>query len=435
MSQQQLDLVATMESLLAQTDAALAELKATITDTDPEPPIPPNPDVVFVETEADLDAALTAAAPGDIISLSGDLVYTRGFTLSKSVILEADSLPPGRMTREPQLPQFVAGLKVTASDATLRGIEVRHTNPLTDIVIVTGENVLLDRCRILGDPVEGAKRGLAGNAISLEVVQCYIDDCFQSYPGSDSQAILIWDTPGPVVIEDNYLCAGSETIMLGGGDPSSEANVPSHITIRGNTITANPEWQFKAIGVKSRLELKNCRDVLIENNIIEQCWGGHGQDGYLLALTVRNQDGDAPYSTIENVVIRHNDFAHAAAAITLQGVDDNHESGRMTNIEIVDNDFSDLDSKKYSGSVKMMLVGRGPKATTIARNLFAGSGHTSTIYFHSPTPKCESFDVVENTWPATKYGIFGSDTPSGTTAWDYNVESGSCEGNVTVPAA
>ena len=430
MSQEQLDLIATMEEQLAQTDATLAQLKATITGTDPEPPLPPS--VVWVETEADLDAALTAAQPGDVLSLSCDLVYSRYFTLAQSVVLEADSLPPGRMTRDPKLPTFLAGLKVAANNATLRGIEIRHTDPLTNICIVSGENVTLDRVRMLGDPVLGAKRGMSGDAVNLVVSQCYIDDCFGTHPGPDTQAILITETPGPVLIEDCYLCAGSETIMIGGDDPASEATMPSHITIRGCTITANPKWQAEMVNVKSRLELKNARNVVVEDCIIEQCWGGHGQDGYLLALTVRNQYGTAPFSTIQDVSIRRNTFSHGAGAITILGNDDNYESTPMANVEIVDNVFEDLNPTTYSGSVKMILVGRGPKATTIARNHFTGDGHTSTLYFHSPTPMCEDFNVVENTWPETNYGIFGSDTPSGISAWDYNVASGSCEGNVVI---
>ena len=433
MSQEQLDLVATMEAQIAQQSATLAELKATLV-TDPEPPDPPDPPaVIYVDTEADLDAAIAEAAPGDCLTLSCDLVYTKKLTLAKSLTLMAETVPEGRMTREPALPVFQAGLSVTANDVTLDGLEVRHTDPGTDIATVTGANVTLDRLRILGDPVAGAKRGLAGNAVNLVVRQCYIDDCFGPYPGNDTQAILIWDTPGPILIEDNYLCAGSETIMFGGADPSSEANIPTDITIRGNTITANPAWQQQAVNVKSRLELKLAKHVLIEDNEISYCWGGHGQDGYLLSLTVRNQYGNTPWATIEHVIIRRNTFCHGAGAINILAEDDNYESGRLNHVEIVDNRFEDIDPTVYTGSVKLMLIGRGPKETTIGGNEFLGGGHTSTIYFHSPDPQCEDFHVVDNTWPESKYGIFGSDTPSGTTAWDYYVASGSCEGNVEVP--
>ncbi len=433
MSQEQLDLIATMESLIEQQQGALAELKATITEPEPGPEPPDPPAIIFVDTEADLDTAIADAEPGDCLTLANELVYSKKLTLNKSLLLTAETVPEGRMDRVPTLPLFTAGLSVTADDATLIGLEVTHTNHTTDIVTVTGANCTLDRLRILGDPSEGAKRGLAGNAVNLVVRQCYIDDCFGPYPGNDTQAILIWDTPGPILIEDNYLCAGSETIMLGGGDPSGPENVPSDVTIRSNTITANPAWQTQLVNVKSRLELKNARHVLIEDNEISYSWGGHGQDGYLLSLTVRNQDGDAPYSTIENVIIRRNHFCHGAAAINILAEDDNHDSGRLTNVEIVDNAFEDMNPTFYTGSVKLMLIGRGPKTLTIGGNIFSGGGHSSTIYFHGPDPKCEEFHVVDNTWPESKYGIFGSDTPAGVTAWDYYVASGSCEGNVTVP--
>jgi hypothetical protein len=431
MSQEQLDLVAQMEAQLAAVDETLAALKETLTDTEPEPPDPPG--MIFIDNEADLDAAIAEALPGDNLVIANELVYSKALTISKALTLTAETVPEGRMTREPTLPLFTAGLKVTAADVTLIGLEVNHTNHTTDIVIVSGANVTLDRCRILGDPSEGAKRGVGANAANLTIRQCFIADCFGPYPGNDTQAICAWDTPGPLLIEDNYLEAGSETIMMGGSDPSCEANVPTDITIRGNTITANPIWQQQAVNVKSRLELKNAKHVLIEDNDISQCWGGHGQDGYLLTLTVRNQGGDAPYSTVQNVIVRRNHFSHGAAAINLLGEDDNYDSTRMADIEIVDNVFEDINHTTYTGSPKLMLIGRGPLRTTIGSNTFSGGSHTSTIYFHSPTPKCEEFHVVDNTWPESKYGIFGTDMPSGVSAWDYYVESGSCEGNVTVP--
>jgi len=435
MSQEQLDLVAQMEAQLAAVDETLAALKETLTTEPVDPVDPPDPPaIIFVDTEADLDTAIADAEPGDCLTLANELVYSKKLTLSKALLLTAETVPEGRMSRTPMLPLFTAGLSVTADDVTLVGLEIGHTNHETDIVTVSGANCTLDRLRILGDPAEGAKRGVAGNAANLVVRQCYIDDCFGPYPGNDTQAIILWDTPGPVLIEDNYLCAGSETIMLGGADPSCEANVPSDVTIRSNTITANPAWQTQAVNIKSRLELKNARHVLVEDNEISYCWGGHGQDGYLLSLTVRNQSGSAPYSTIENVIIRRNHFAHGAAAINILAEDNNQASGRLTNVEIVDNAFEDLNPTFYTGSPKLMLIGRGPRTLTIGGNIFSGGGHSSTIYFHGPDPKCEDFNVVDNTWPESKYGIFGDGTPAGMTAWEYYVASGSCEGNVTVPA-
>ena len=38
---------------------------------------------------------------------------------------------------------------------TLIGLDVRHTNSFTDIVVLTGAGITLDRVRVLGDPVKG----------------------------------------------------------------------------------------------------------------------------------------------------------------------------------------------------------------------------------------------------------------------------------------
>ena len=111
--------------------------------------------------------------------------------------------------------------------------------------------------------------------------------------------------------------------------------------------------------------------MLIEDNEISCCWGGHGQDGYLLSLTIRNQYGNTPWATIENVIIRRNHFLHGAAAINILAEDNNYESGRLNQVEIVDNIFEDINHERlHRLSVKLMLIGRGPKDTTIGGNIF-----------------------------------------------------------------
>src|SRR6185295_67770 len=291
----------------------------------------------------------------------------------------------------------------------------------------------MDRCRLLGDPVTGSKRGIAANGGgNVAIVGCYVDDCFGPYPGDDTQAICAWDLLPGLLIEDCFLSGGSETIMIGGADPSSEARSPRGITIRGNTITKNPAWQARAVNVKNTLELKNARNVLIEDNDISYAWGGRGQDGYLLMLTVRNQGGTAPYATVQDVVIRGNRFAHGAAAINLLGRDNNQPSEPMARVTILDNTFRDLQPALFAGSKKLILLNGGPSDLTIRANTFAGAGMSSVVYF-AGGPQCERLTIAENSWPKTTYGVFGSGAAVGK-AWDQYVASGTLGPNTeTVP--
>jgi hypothetical protein len=425
------DLARARAIVLRMADDARA-LAAALADDPPTPSTPNSPPVLT--TPDALDRALAAAAPGAVLTLSPALFYPQPLTLRQAVTLQSE-VPLTRMDRTTPLPSFHGGLTIAGDDVTLIGVEVRHPNPLTDIVVIKGARVTLDRVRVLGDPQKGAKRGIAANGHGdVTIRRSYVDDAFQRYPGNDSQAIGAWDMAPGLLIEDNYLAGGSETIMIGGADPASEARSPRDIVIRQNTITKNPAWQAQPIGVKNALELKNARQVLIADNVIEYAWGGKGQDGYLLMLTPRNQGGRAPYSTVEDVVVQDNTFRHGAAAINVLGTDNNQPSQRLTRVTIRANTFEDLDPVTYSGSNRLILMAAGPVDLTIDDNTFRGVNLASQVYFASG-PKAERLIVANNTWPKTRYGIFGSSARAGVDAigvpyaWTQYVASGTLEGN------
>lgn len=400
----------------------------------------------IISTPAQLDTALSTAMPGATLTLATSLVYPAPLTLSAPVTLQSETWAAGlgvRMTADAPAPSFQAGIKVTGDHVSLAGLEVRQTNPLIDIVVLSGAGPILDRCRILGDPVKGAKRGIAANGSDMTIARCYIDDCFQSYPGNDSQAICAWDMGAGLLIEDNFLRAGSETVMIGGADSSTPERMPSGVIIRKNTITKRPEWQGMAVGVKNTMELKAVRGALIEENDISYSWGGHGQDGYLFLITVRNQDGRAPWSTVQDVVFRNNRLSHGAAAFNLLGLDNIKESiaGRPTpigsvrpsiraaRIAIVGNTVTDLDPTIYTGSNRMILIGAGPSQVTIDANTFTGQHLGSQVYFYG-APPAEGLVVTNNHWPKTQYGIKGDGQASGANTWVAYVSNGVLSGNL-----
>jgi len=411
---------------------AITDLEQALLELDSTPPQPPSQTVT---TPEEFDSALAAATDGSTIVCATTLQYTAPLTIGQSrITIRSEHEGSGRMTSDEPAPWFQGQVVLNGSGIILKGLQLTNSK-LTDVLVLKGASPTIDRCRILGDHTQGSKRGIAANASNVTIVRCYIDFMFGPYPGDDTQAICAWDSPGPFSIEDNYLSGASESVMFGGADPSSEANLPSDIVIRGNTITKRAEWQTQAVGVKNTFELKNARRVLIENNDFSYSWGGHGQDGYLLMLTPRNQSGTAPYSTVEDVEIRNNRFASGAGAISMLGADNNHPSQRLARINIHHNRFEDVDSQKYTGSNKMILVAAGPTTTTIDANEFQGANVGSVIYFDG-SPLCQDLVVTNNKWPHSKYGVFGSNASTGTgsnglpNAWNQYVASGTFSGNV-----
>jgi hypothetical protein len=416
------------------------QLESALSDS---PPVPPT---VIINTPDQLDAALGSAVAGSTLTLANSLVYQAPLTLRTPITLQGETWASRigvRMTADEPAPRFLNGIKTVGDHISLAGIEAAQTNPTVDIVVLSGGWPIMDRCRILGDAVKGAKRGIAANGSDMTITRCYVDDCFGPYPGDDCQAVCAWNMGPGLLIEDCFLRGGHETVMIGGGDASSADRMPSHITIRWNVITKRPEWQTMAIGVKNTLELKAARDVLIEDNDISYSWGGHGQDGYLFLCTVRNQDGRAPWSTVQNVVFRNNRLSHGAAAINILGLDNIKEtkdnrptpigtvrpSVRASDISITGNSFTDLDPTKWAGSNKMIQVGSGPVNVTIDQNLFDGLHIGSQVYFYG-SPACAGMVITNNTWPKSTYGIKGDGQASGANTWVTYVTGGTLSGNV-----
>ena len=119
--------------------------------------------------------------------------------------------------------------------------------------------------------------------------------------------------------------------MFGGGDPSIPNLVPSDIVITRNHLSKplrwkkdDPSFEGTEWAVKNLFELKNARRVLVDGNLLEYNWP-QAQNGFAILFTVRNQDGGAPWSVIEDVTFSNNVVRHVAAGINILGRDDNHQ--------------------------------------------------------------------------------------------------------------
>ena len=272
----------------------------------------------------DLQAALNAAQPGDTILLQPGATFTGNFVLpakwgSSYITIRSaadDSLLPGpgaRMTpafaaqlpkiradRGPALAtatgatywrlQFLELLPVPGS-LTANLLELGNTGREQSAMSMVAAHLVVDRCYIHGDAVQGQRRGIALNSADTQVVNSYFSD-FKGVQ-QDTQAMAGWNGPGPFLIENNYIEAAGENIMFGGSDPSIQGLVPGDITIRRNLITKPMEWRSQSWTVKNLIELKNAERVLIDGNVIENNWAA-GQSGAAVLMAPRNQKAPRP---------------------------------------------------------------------------------------------------------------------------------------------
>lgn len=161
--------------------------------------------------------------------------------------------------------------------------------------------------------------------------------------------------------------------------------------------------------VKNLFELKNAQDVLIEENLFENCWVAD-QTGYAIVFTPRNQNGGAPWAVVQRVTFRNNLIQHSAGAVNILGSDNLAPSMLTNNVTIRDNIFHDIGSPWGTGSTKAFLIGAGGDAIVFDHNTLATTASTVVSVYggsvSSPTP-VTNFRYTNNMSEHRNYGIFG----------------------------
>jgi hypothetical protein len=181
--------------------------------------------------------------------------------------------------------------------------------------------------------------------------------------------------------------------------------------------------------VKNLLELKNARQVVIEKNLFENHWP-QAQSGYALVFTPRNQNGRAPWCTVEDVRFTSNIVRHVSSAINISGTDDEQTSGRATNIVIDNNLFIDVGGERWGGPGDFVQIGNGPANVRIERNTAIQSGRALFIYGSRHGREVPGFVFRDNVVRYNRYGVFGDVAGIGKAAMAMYFPGGVFEGNV-----
>jgi len=330
---------------------------------------PPSGRTIAVAAGGDLHAALKSAQPGDVITLEPGATFAGNFVLPKKagtgwIIVRSgapdDKLPapgtrvsPAAATMMPKIlsPNGGPALSTDSGAHHYRfiGIEISTTANVARIYAIvsfggnqesdadTPHDLIIDRCYIHGLPALQISRGVLLNSASSAVIDSHISEIHGA--GYDSQAILGYNGPGPFKIVNNFLEGAGENIMFGGADPRIRGLVPSDIEIRRNHLFKPLTWRPGAQppgGVqwtlKNLFELKNAQRVLVEGNVLENMWGGAA-----VVLTPRNQEGRAPWSVVQDVLIRNNVIKNATSGFSLQTTDNERASQPVKRIAVVNN--------------------------------------------------------------------------------------------------
>ena len=109
--------------------------------------------------------------------------------------------------------------------------------------------ITLDRLYIHGDPRVGQKRGVALNGRAVTIRNCYISDI--KAVGADAQAVAGWNGPGPFTVDNNYMEASGEVLLLGGADPAIPDLVSADVVVRHNQMSRPMSWRDPILSTPS----------------------------------------------------------------------------------------------------------------------------------------------------------------------------------------
>jgi hypothetical protein len=275
----------------------------------------------------------------------------------------------------------------------------------------TAHHIVFDRCFIHGDAGVGARRGIAMNSRHTAVIDSWLSDFKE--PGADSQAIASWNGAGPFKIVNNHLEGAGENVLFGGADPAIPGLVAADIQVCRNHFYKPTSWRGQPWWVKNQFELKSARRVIVAGNVFENHWQDQ-QAGFAIVLTPRNQDGGAPWITIEDVTFAYNLITHTSGGMNILGEDDIHGSEQQKRILVRDNLFDDVDSSKWGGAGRLFQIltwDRPVASLKIEHNTCRLSG--ASFINATGTPVAQGFIFRNNVVQRGNLGMIGDGTGEG----------------------
>ena len=399
---------------------------------------------ITVPVGGDLQGAINAAQPGDTIIVQAGATYSGSYVLpvksgTGEITIQSSrvsELPDGVRVSPSQDALFAKlqssipaepVLKTVAGSHHFRMVGLELSTATASVVVYDlvrfGEgrqtqttqsavphHLVIDRCYIHGHPTQDVQRGVSLNSAETTISNSYISNIHGV--GYDTQAVAGWNGPGPFHIINNYLEGAGENIMFGGADPGISGLVPSDIEIRRNYVFKPLSWKvgsptYAGIHwtVKNLLELKNAKNVVIDGNVFENNWTD-GQAGIPILFTVRNQEGTAPWSIVQNVTFTNNIVKGAEGALNLLGTDNEKPSQRSSGAVIANNLFTDIRGN--------FLTLNGFDNVTLDHNTHLQNGNIMTLY-GQPAQK---LIYINNLTIRNKngYGVFGDATGEGLVA-------------------
>ncbi|MEP6763399.1 MAG: hypothetical protein ABJB66_03760 [Gemmatimonadaceae bacterium] len=411
----------------------------------------------FVTAGQDLQEVLNASVPGDEIVLANGATFIGNYTLpakapsSNWIVVRAEIVPTGVGIRTSPTaavsvakvitpnsgPAFLA--EPSSSNWRLVGFEVaqKQGSGYNYGIVTLGygneatlalqpSNIVFDRMYVHGSTTDNNSRCISLQGRSMAVIDSWVSECHAK--PNDAQGICGWSGAGPYLIENNHIEGSGQAIMFGGGDPTIPNVIPSDITIRRNHLYKPISWAGTWT-IKATFELKNAKRVLFEGNVLENHWAD-AQVGFAILFQAVSQDGNAPWSTVRDVTVRNNLVKNSTSGVNLLARFSSSIVVPTSHILIQNNFFKDVGRDPISGwSGRLYQILGEVEDVTVLNNTAVLDGTVANGVLFDGNPGVRTA-IVNNVFPNTIYGVFGSGSGVGTASVNAFMPGGVLSGNV-----
>jgi len=430
-------------------DATLAELpRRTVSAA-----YPASRRELRLDADANLQAAIDSARPGDALLLPPGAVYEGNFVLPNKgdsddwIVIRTDvddallGAPGSRMTPTTAKSAMLAALvtpnqtaaittQLGANHYRLVGVDVHVRGGVRDVNALIrfgtassaqstpeliARDLIVDRSWVHGSPTLELKRCIMLNSGSTAVVDSWLGECHSNQ--GDSQAIIGWNGPGPYLIQNNHLEASHEVVAFGGGSATIVDQSPSDITLRGNHITRPLAWKG-VWQVKNLLETKHVRRLLVEGNVFENNWRD-AQAGFAFVLKSENQNGDDPWTQSTDITIRYNRIRNTGNAFNLAANPSGLPAVPAARITITDNILENINVGPYEGDGHSFQLLGDLADIVVKHNTVTSANGRGAFTVMLGNPSVRRLLVQGNVLMHGGYGIKGGGTGEGTPSIDH----------------
>ncbi len=374
-----------------------------------------------------LQAAINAAAPGDVITVESGATFELNLDIAKQDLEIVSSNPEKKFNVVSPNVMWAVYFSNSARNIKITDLHATHSNDFSysvitmssDQVKTAGElpkEIHFNRLLIDSRDDQNTKRGIEVAAEGFSLKNSQILGC--KGQGQDSQAIFARHG-GNYLIEDCKLEGAGENVMFGGADTLIRDHNPHDIVMRRCHLfkpiawkgTFNPNtggWDNQKWSVKNLFEIKAAERILVEDCVLENNWA-NAQIGWALMFTPRNQDGGMPWAVMRDVTFRNNKIINSDRGINLMGADYLQPSRRSENVFILNNEWIDIkDHTMMLNSGGHVNGETGGKNFQIKHNTFRNLTRLGSIVMDN-VPEIDRLQVFveNNVWRSSgEYGMY-----------------------------